>query len=579
LVTTADERSWSKGRKILFLGEWCFKNTKKSVCLKSDSLVCKPYGLGKNQYLDDISEKSDLYDRILRELSRYLNHTHKTSHSERYWNIIIGHWLNSHLMVIMNRYKSLEEALKNHGVLSTVSLNDDNFNVTGYDYSEARDLISSDLWNNNIYIDILRNSPSFNIEIFEKRVGDNFKVRPCKKEMLSRRVKSIFFKIARALVRNNDAVICNSYLPSISEIKLYLSLFQVPQRYENPKLNKVQYEFSTRKSLTLNYEKYSGVEREIRRMIGKLMPICYLEGYMALCQQAIDAHYPKNPRFIFTSNNFRTDEIFKVWVAEQTNRGTKYFVGQHGADYGTHVDSTWYPEINTCDKFFSWGWREIYNNVDTVPAFNFRIVKSKQLKSDNSGGLIFVERGPGTRDGARDRYFEEILVHKNAINFYRILPSFIQDKVVIRPHIGVLKHGSFEIQDWNDNFPNIKINVNNMDLDKLVEGGRLVVFNYDSTGVLEYLSQNFPVVCFWNYGFDYMLPSARPYYQLLKDVGIYFDTPEAAALHISLHWHDINGWWNSASVQEARIRFCNEYSRTVHNPVSHLKNLLISNIQ
>ena len=40
-----------------------------------------------------------------------------------------------------------------------------------------------------------------------------------------------------------------------------------------------------------------------------------------------------NPEFIFTSNNFHTDEIFKLWSAIKVERGTKYYIGQHGNNY------------------------------------------------------------------------------------------------------------------------------------------------------------------------------------------------------------------------------------------------------
>ena len=39
--------------------------------------------------------------------------------------------------------------------------------------------------------------------------------------------------------------------------------------------------------------------------------------------------WPKNPKFIFTSNNFYRDELFKLWTATKVVSGSKY-VNQHG---------------------------------------------------------------------------------------------------------------------------------------------------------------------------------------------------------------------------------------------------------
>ena len=113
-------------------------------------------------------------------------------------------------------------------------------------------------------------------------------------------------------------------MPFKSEKLLYISLLQFPQLWKSPNLIKIDYDEKNRFKISLNYEKYEGIEREIRRLVNKLMPICYLEGYEILRKQALD-HYPTNPKFIFTSNNFYSDEIFKVWTAEKINEGVPYY--------------------------------------------------------------------------------------------------------------------------------------------------------------------------------------------------------------------------------------------------------------
>ena len=64
------------------------------------------------------------------------------------------------------------------------------------------------------------------------------------------------------------------------------------------------------------------------------------------------------------------------------------------------------------------------------------------------------------------------------------------------------------------------------------------------------------VICNWlvgSDGFDHLLPSAKPYYQLLKDVGIFADSPQQVGKFVSSNWDNINDvWWESDSVQEVR---------------------------
>ena len=304
------------------------------------------------------------------------------------------------------------------------------------------------------------------------------------------------------------------------------------------------------------------------------MPSCYLEGFKTLRQQALSHSFPTNPKFIFTSNNFSTDEIFKVWTAEKVNQGIPYYVGQHGANYGTYFDSESWPEITSCDKFFSWGWSKVYNNVNTEPAFNFKIANSKNIKYKKNGCLLIIERSPGSRDGVRDRYYERKKQHDDATKLYSLLPKYVKNKTIIRLHHGVLERKSYEKDDWCNKFDNIIIDDGKTRLNKLVENSRLLVFNYDSAGLLEYLGLNIPVICFWEKGFDHLLPSAKPYYQLLKDAGIYLETPDKVSKHISYNWDSIDKWWYSESVQEARIKFCKRYSRVVENPIRFFKKIL-----
>jgi putative transferase (TIGR04331 family) len=102
------------------------------------------------------------------------------------------------------------------------------------------------------------------------------------------------------------------------------------------------------------------------------------------------------------------------------------------------------------------------------------------------------------------------------------------------------------------------------------------VHSYDSTGILETLSQNIPTLAFWQNGFEHLRESAKPYYQLLVDVGIIHLTPESIAQKVNAVWDDIDAWWMQDNLQDARKKFCNQYARPSRNPVNQLIKLLKS---
>ena len=85
------------------------------------------------------------------------------------------------------------------------------------------------------------------------------------------------------------------------------------------------------------------------------------------------------------------------------------------------------------------------------------------------------------------------------------------------------------------------------------------------------------MMCFWRGGLDHLLPRAKPYYELLKNAGILFESPEDAAKAVALRWEQVGEWWDSRAVQDARTAFCAQFARSVKDPVQTLKHLLTSN--
>ena len=119
LTTTADERSWVYDRPVLFLGEWCCLYNRKHIWSQMDSIVAEPYGLEKEQRKCDLDYIQTLTEQLLSELTESLNTLHKTKYGERYWNIVLGHWLQRYVAVIFNRYFTIEQVLKNYQISGT----------------------------------------------------------------------------------------------------------------------------------------------------------------------------------------------------------------------------------------------------------------------------------------------------------------------------------------------------------------------------------------------------------------------------------------------------------------------------
>ncbi|MBL1140619.1 MAG: hypothetical protein HND53_01150 [Proteobacteria bacterium] len=584
LITTADERTWKFDRPVIFLGEWCCRHNRKHIWQAMDGIVAKPYGIESKEKLECFDELKVVTADILLELTAALNNIHGTNHTERYWNLLLGHWLQRYIKIIINRYYTLVQAIENYEIRDTICIKAEEYSLIRNDMLDFSKAISSDLWNHMTYSYILNHFDGLCIEIHHiKLEDDNYKrsFPPDLSTPSNSLMKGFIEKFSKAILsklrKDTDALIVNSYLPKKEEIKLHLSLGQVPQLTNKNTFLPAVVDREIRGKLNFNTNRYSGLNYHIRNLIPEMLPTCYLEGRKKLIENVNNIDWPSEPKFIFTSNNFAADEVFKLWTATKVEEGTPYFVGQHGANYGTMYGCEIWPELTTCDRFLSWGWDNSFyaNFKNIIPAFNFKVAGFKKKCFDKSGSLILIERGPGSRDGPQDRHYEHILLQKDVFSFFDELVEIAKDKTIVRLHHGSKYHGASDEVIWKEHSPRTQLDLGDRDIWDLIKESRIVVYTYDSAGILENMALNIPTICFWRGGLEHLLPGAKPYYELLRSVDILADTPKAAAKHISNYWHDIGSWWDRDDVQEARKIFCERYSVHSTRPIRTLKSLLL----
>jgi putative transferase (TIGR04331 family) len=87
------------------------------------------------------------------------------------------------------------------------------------------------------------------------------------------------------------------------------------------------------------------------------------------------------------------------------------------------------------------------------------------------------------------------------------------------------------------------------------------------------LNINFPTILFTNLKYDQIRDEAKPYYDILMDSGVFFDSPDKAALKINEVWNNVDLWWNSKAIQKSVDYFCARFSKRSEKPVSDLYNI------
>lgn len=551
-----------------------------------DAIVAAPYGLGLEKKDADHAEVRALEEKLFPEFYRLLNDHHGTNHGERFWLIVMGHWFRRTIKLLINRVNTLEFCLQTYDISGTALYDNYYYNLATLDSYSAIYAFSDDRWNNALTSHIMRflDTADFSIDFIEEESSVNVEQRYRFRKIAERQSiirkflhtgYSSFKGISNFFVRENDGFIINSYLPLKVAIKLELALGQLPQIWKSKAAKIIDEPNQTvREILTEKFERQSTkkIEKIAASLLFKMLPVCYLEGWESLNKMVNLLPWPESPKFIFTSNNFDTDEVFKLWTATKVASGTKYYTGQHGNNYGTHRYMNPSIEEKTSDKFITWGWVDVLQQH--TPAFCFNTAGRKSKKYNPRGGLLLIEVCLEHRITTWDGTAEYIQYYDDQINFVKWLGAKPRKNLTIRLHSGYRYTTWGEEARWNDFDSKLKIETGAQSIRKLISGSRLVVHSYDSTGILETLSANIPTLAFWQNDLDHLRESAKPYYQMLVDAGIIYFSAESVAERVNTIWDDVDGWWNSNRVQIARKRFCERYAKVSENPVMDLKKIL-----
>jgi len=304
------------------------------------------------------------------------------------------------------------------------------------------------------------------------------------------------------------------------------------------------------------------------------IPILYLEGYKELTESTRTLGWPKEPKSIFTSIGWRHNDVFKAWAAQKCEHNTALIIGQHGGHFGmTNISTIEKHQITISDKWISWGWSDV-ERPKVIPGFNFKEIGSVVTCNPEEGILLVTMAVSRYSNRMMElpsnnqwlSYFDDVC------SFVDELPAKLKDKTLVR--LSPVDKGCNQRERWNDRFPDIELNLGYGSIVDKVRDARIYIVTYNATTYLESLIWNVPTIMFWDPKHCELKDSVRPYFDLLESVGIFHQTPQAAAHKLEEIWHDIPTWWESNEVQKAREKFCKCFSHSVDYPVDNLAAIL-----
>jgi len=587
LVTTADERTWPTNQPVLFLGEWCRLFDKRHVWEKLDAVVAIYHWDDRKKLHQDYLYLQSLYESMLDELAAKLNEIHGVNHSVRYWRIFVGPWLGYFIQMVFDRWYMLQQVLRDNVSLKVRVIQRNENDLIPNDMDAFSPLFFSDDWNEMIFGQILEwmKIPVTKIQIQKSEPINNVLIRNVAlKNKLTQRIKKLVNEISSLLSANDDYFFISSYFPFRLKMALQIKLGQIPVFWTSVRIPKYNCIPSARKwfleipdsSYSTDNPDYQEFNKLLNSMIPKHIPTAYLEGYKNLVLLADNSMSIKKPKALFTSNAHFSDEVFKVWAAAKVETGTPLIIGQHGGNYGIALYGfTDDHQIAISDRFLTWGWDEP-GQKKVTPIGNFKDF-GRRAVPDKSGLALMVEMtiprysyhmySTPVAAGQWQEYFEE------QCRFVQALPEALQTSVLVRLHSHDWGHQ--QVLRWRTRFPQVALDDGSLPMADLLKKTRIYISTYNATTYLESMSLNIPTIIFWNPKHWELRESAKPYFERLKAVGIFHETPEGAAQQMTKVWDDVADWWQSDPVQSARKSFCDVYAATPPDLMNRIKTVLI----
>ena len=555
LITTTDRTRWPISGHLVFVGTFCLPENPYSL-LGQYTYEIADVSIHADKKAEYFVLSQSLHRVLSYRLANTLNDLHSVRETERYWSITTGIWLQLFTELIVSRFMTLLQISHRYQELSLVSADEKLTHRAPMNFRQHHEFLKSPSWNSLVYADLWESVQTIQpvVRQYEK--------------------KDATFEIKQATSGNSRAVISATYLPKFKEALLQLSFGCFPKRIKVIQVPEIPVNEEIRNKFPLTDATLNPFENLALSLVYAYLPTTWIEGFKELTNLCNVMEYPIAPKVIFTSNRHLYDDVFNNWAAEATKRGSKLVIGQHGGFFGISKFPSYAErhELSVADKYLTWGWR---SSQVTVPAFVLTTA-GKRVRRHSIGSQLLVvtdhlwsqPRSAFTDLNETSGYLEHI---KDTVS---LLSEEIQKETLIRIHHAHNETGNSQSMWWTKNMPSIKLDDWAKDFESVTNMSRLILTAHNGTTFLETISKGIPTLITWTPEWVEIRDEAKSVFSQLSEVGIFHENPQSLALHITNIWSDVDGWWQSNAVVNARSFLCAEFAKSNPKPLRFLRHTL-----
>ena len=588
MVSVASMRVFSYSRNrdshvgvqsLLFAGRWCLTPDYRPVA--NSEFLESPWE-DRDFFYEQVARIDHKYEEILAHLASSLNEYHGTSRSVRSWRILIGPWLRYLIQIFFDRLAVIQLLENEEDIQSFVSIPGPHIEeLRAWDTEEFVNLaINSDVWNDALFDVVLRTLTSLSPIV---TIDATFVPHVVQEQLTEKRnLKALAACIARPIVRrlfmHSQYVLWDNHLSRLARVAFEISKIQFPygpliiRPVNTPVPPPVAGKWLPRP------HEMDEVDECLWDLIESQIPSIFLEEFANFHNNVEACGLPHQPASIFTSNSFFCDEAFKFYASSKVDSGAQLVIAQHGGGYGVgKVIDTERHETLIADSFLSWGWRESCGRSSVVSPVGVLVSSKRRFASvtQSDGQITLIMQNYPLRGYLLSshpvadqwyRYFE------TNIEFVEALRSDYADRLRVKCY--QQDYGRGQEQLWRTNIPSVKFVESGKSFQWVERRSSLVIFGYNSTGILRGLNSKTPTIGFWDSNLWEHRESASMMIEDLRGASILHNSGAEAASFLnslSLEFHD---WWNCREVVSVRKRVGQILAQEPSSVFSSLKGAL-----
>ena len=556
LITTTDRSRWPNSGHLVFIGTFCLPDNAESLLDRYTYEIADTAVSSENK-LRCFQLSESAHASLVGLVADALNQAHQCSKSVRYWEILTGSWLRLFLDILISRIFIVAKLREMYPDIQLVCTDVANRSRAPFNTANFHTLTKSTEWNSLVYADLWKTASAEHIAP-PVRIATTAQVH--QKQQLS---------------KLSGYVLSATYLPRMQELLLQLRLGSKYKRLRVLNPPAIPADDEARQKLVFNESQTSDVEKLLIRLVREYLPTSFLEGFSTLRMSIRRMEFPTSPKTIFTSNRHIYDDVFNAWVADATENGSRLVLGQHGGHYGISRFPSFAErhELSVSDTYLTWGWRP---STSTLGGIILTTVGSRRRQKRNQSRALLVTDELWSQPRA---VYTDISETSNYLDhlglLVKSLPSTIQQSLELRRHLGQSVVGHPVESWWLNQLPTIDMGDSSISFSKIVKKAKIVIVAHNGTTLPENFSQAIPTLVTWTPNWVEIRDDAKPIFAKFAEVGIFHEDPVFLANHLSAIWDNVDAWWESKEVVEARELFCSQYAKSVTHPRKFLREIIV----